>query len=79
MEPSDVDDFDIDSFLGRQPRPLSPFEQAFCRYYVRAWLASGESTEGLFKHVVTHLEEEGLLPEPTRKPSDPVCDELPGF
>jgi hypothetical protein len=75
----DIGDFDIDSFLGRKSQPLSPFEQAFCRHYVRAYLASGESTEELVKHVLTQLEHEGLLPEPTGKASDPMCDELPGF
>jgi hypothetical protein len=79
MEPSDTEDFDIDGFLGRQSQPLSPFEQAFCRNYVRAWLASGESSQQLIKQVVTQLEQEGLLPEPPGKPGDPVCDELPGF
>jgi hypothetical protein len=75
----DIGDFDIDTFLGRKPQPLSPFEVAFCRHYVRAWLAGGKSSEELIKHVVTQLVQEGLLPEPPRKPSDPVCDELPGF
>jgi hypothetical protein len=79
MKPSDAGDFDIDGFLGRQSQPLSPFEQAFCRHYVRACLAAGESSEELIKHVLTQLQQEELLPEPRRKPSDPVCDELPGF
>jgi hypothetical protein len=42
-------------------------------------LAGGESSEELIKHIVTQLEQEGLLPELQRNPSDPVCEELPGF
>ena len=51
MERRDTDDFDIDGFLGCQSQPLSPFEVAFCRHYVRASLASGESSEELFQVV----------------------------